>query len=759
MIYNFEQIELDEALRIYSSFAKTEEGALIILNQRSFLPLEEIDKRQKLIKILENFEDENLFEISELKIILEPLIKDYNYLFSEKELSILLKKIGYFKNLKENLKKLENELLDDFISSIFDPEPLEVFERLFSDDGFLKKDATENLKKLYKKEKTLFNQIQKVLEKEIEKHRDFLSEETFMFKQERYCLPVKKSYQSKVEGVFWGISNSRETIFIEPSSLLILNNSLRSIIQEIELEKQRICAEITENIKNYLEDILKSLQTLYKIDFLNALGKFKKNFNGILPEIIDPADGIFLNESFHPILYWMKKENSSKVVPLSLSLKPPQKCLILTGPNGGGKTVTLKTVGLMVSLGLMGFPLTARDGTKIPYIKKLFISIGDAQDIEKGLSTFTSVISNLSIFLKEVDSSSFCLIDEVGFGTNPEEGAALGISILKGIAQKNPFVIASTHLDYIKFLSLEDERFANGSMAFDEVTGMPTFEFIKDIMGKSNAFAIAEKFGMPKEIIESAKNHLDKKSLELESFLEKLQILEKEKKGELEKIREERENHQRILNNIEKEREEEKEKLKNDFEKFKKSLWEKLNSEIEKLRAEGIQIGKKKEEKLILNLTSDFPFEEKKEKKDDSLKINSSVFHKTLRKKGVLRRINGEIGVIDVEGKNLWVSLNEIEKIEDKENKTEVNYLLKNEEEVRDSLNLIGKRVEDAQEEIDTFLDNSAKYGILRVKIIHGHGTGKLKRGVREYLKKHPLVSNYGAEENDGATWVELVNG
>lgn len=758
MIYNFEQIELEEALKIYSSFAKTREGISMILNQRRLLSKEEIEKKHKFIKIFENFEDDGLYEISELKFLLEPLINDFRYIFSEKELFVILRKIKLFNNLKANLIKLNDELIEQYVFKIFNSEPLEIYEKLFNEEGFFKKDATENLKKLYKKEKIIFTQIQKLLEKEVEKYKDFLSEQTFMFKGERYCLPVKKNYQSKVEGVFWGLSNSKETVFIEPSSLLLLNNSYKSILNEIEIEKQKLCGQITKNIKNCLNDILKSIEILYEIDFYNSLGKFKKELKGVLPEIIKKEEGITLNNSFHPILYWLKRKGDSKVVPLNLKLSPPKKALILTGPNGGGKTIALKTIGLMISLGLMGFPLISGDGTKIPLIENLLISIGDSQNLEKGLSTFTSIISNLSHFLNFANSSSFCLIDEVGFGTNPEEGSALGISILKGLADKNAYIIATTHIDYIKYLSLEDERFANGSMEFDEKEGFPTFKFIKDLMGKSNAFAMALKFGMPEEIIERAKSFLDKKVVEAEKILEKLQSIVNEKEKELENLRIERENLKKQNEKIKKEWQEEKEKLKTDFENFKKSFWEKLNKEIEILREKGIQIGKKKEEKLIVNLTPEFPIKEEKEE-DKSFGINSTVFHKILKKKGILVRLDGKIAVVNIEGKNFWVNLNELENVKEKEISIPVNFVLKKEIEVKNSINLIGKRVEEAIEEIDLFLDNSMKYNITRVEIIHGHGTGKLRRGIREYLKNHPFVLKFEPSENNGATFVELKNG
>jgi len=757
VIYNSFQIELKEALKIYSSFAKTEEGRLKILNFEDFLPKEEIEKKHKFIKIFENFEDEYLYEISELKSNLIPLIEDPNYIFNEKELFDILRRIKYIEILKENLKKLKSPDLNNFILAIFDPILLSSYEELFSEDGLLKKDATENLKKLYKREKTLFSQIQKTLEKEIERYKNYLSEPTIMFKGERYCLPVKKSYQSKIEGVFWGISNSKETAFIEPTSLLNLNNLYRSVLSEIEVEKQKICTEITKKIKKNLEEILKSLDILYEIDYLNSLAKFKKNLKATLPEIVEAEDGINLVDCFHPILLWINKDNPSKIVPLNLGLRPPKKCLILTGPNGGGKTIALKTIGLMLSLGLMGFPLTAKDGTKIPLIEKLFISIGDSQNIEKGLSTFTSIISTLSFFLKNSNELSFCLIDEVGFGTNPDEGAALGISILKGLADKNSYIISTTHIDYIKFLSLEDDRFSNGSMAFDEKTGLPTFQFVKDIPGKSNAIAMAEKFGLPEEIIKKAKEYLNKNSAEIENLLEKLQKLIKEKNEELEELKKEKEKAKKLMEELEEEKSKEIEKLKVDFEKFKKEIWGRLNYEIEILRKEGFQIGKKKEEKLILNLTPKNPLEEKKEDVSP-FQINSYVFHKNLKKSGILRRIDGKIGVVEIEGKKIWVNLNELENKIDEEKGAFVNFSLK-EEEAKNSLNLIGKRVEEAQDEIDTFLDNSIKYGIKKVVIIHGHGTGRLRRGIREYLKNHPLVLRFGAEENNGATWVEIKNG
>ncbi len=224
MIYNYKQLELDQVLLLISSFSKTEEGRNLILSKRDILPREEIYKIHKLINLFENFEEKDIWESANLKYLLEPLKRNFEHIYNEKETYIILNLILNFEDLKKNLKKLEDPLIEEMEKRVFTPDPLKKYLNLFEKEGILKKDATENLKKLHSDERLIFSQIQKQLEKEIENHKNYLSEETFMFREERYCLPVKKVYQNKVEGVFWGFSSSGETCFIEPSSLLKLNN-------------------------------------------------------------------------------------------------------------------------------------------------------------------------------------------------------------------------------------------------------------------------------------------------------------------------------------------------------------------------------------------------------------------------------------------------------------------------------------------------------------------------------------------------------
>lgn len=754
MIYNQSQIDLKEVLKIYSSFLKTEGGKKLILEKNGFLKKEEIEKEHKIIKAFENFEPVDLYEISELEYLLRP-IEEKNFVYEEKELYVIIKKIKKFEDLKKSLEKIKE--LENFSFNLIDPSFLKDYQDFFNEEGFIRKDANENLKRLSKKEKILFNQIQKEIENEIEKNKNYLTEKNFVFREERYCLPVKRVNQNKIEGIVWGISSSGETVYIEPSKILKMNNQYRLVLKEIEEEKKKICVEITETIRKRKDDLRKSLDTLYLIDYYNGLKDYKREMGAILPLISSIEEGIKLYNSKHPLLLWFSRENSKNVVPLTLDIIPPKKALILTGANGGGKTIALKTIGLMVCLSLMGLPITSGEGTKIPYLDNVFISIGDLQDIEKGLSTFTSTISNLSIFLKKANSSSLVLIDEVGFGTNPEEGSALGIAILKEFVDLGAFLVASTHLNYIKFLSFEDERFFNGSMAFDEKTGLPTFEFVKDALGKSNALFIAEKFGLPKEIIEKAKSYLDRKLLEMDEIIGKLQCLKKEKEEEVLKLKAEMEKLKKLEEKIKMERQEEKKKLNEEFERFKKCFWEKLNLEIENLRKEGLSIGRKKEEKLILGLTPENPFKDSNGEKLE-IKENSFVFHKYLKKEGILIRKEKNYGIVEIEGKNFWVKLNDLEMIREKKIEDKVSFVYR-EEEKKDTINLIGKTVEEAEGEVEVFIDNSLKWGIKKIKIIHGHGTGRLRKGIREYLKKHPFVLNFHPDERDGATIVELKNG
>ncbi len=609
--------------------------------------------------------------------------------------------------------------------------------------------------------------------------RTYLQDPIITMRGERYCIPVKAEYRSQVPGMIHDQSSTGSTLFIEPMSVVKLNNDLKELYGKEQEEIQIILARLSADVAEYVEQIRTDYQVLVQLDFIFAKGVLALEMNASLP-VFNTEGRIRIREGRHPLL------DSSKVVPISLTLGEDFDLLIVTGPNTGGKTVSLKTVGLFSLMGQAGLHIPALDRSELAVFENVFADIGDEQSIEQSLSTFSSHMTNIVSFLDQVDEHSLVLFDELGAGTDPTEGAALAIAILDHLHRQGVRTMATTHYSELKIYALSTEGVENASCEFDVETLRPTYHLLIGIPGKSNAFAIASKLGLPVDIIEEAKLHLSSEDESFEDILTDLEAgrktLEKEQaeiaayKRELEASRQDADKRQEKLNEqrerilreanekayaiLAQAKETADETMRN-FRRFGKEniSASDMEREREKLR--------KKMEKTREGMKQEMP-KPKKQHKASDFTLGVSVKVLSMNLTGTITSLPDSKGNVMVQMGifNSQVPITDLEIIEEKQDylkkvtrqtgKVKMGKALT----VSTEINLLGKTVDEAVAELDKYLDDASLAHLESVRIVHGKGTGALRAGIHKYLRrqKHVKAFRLGAfgEGDAGVTIAEL---
>ena len=649
--------------------------------------------------------------------------------------------------------------------------------------------ASVNLKKIRKemsdKEQALKRKLESIIRSA--QFAPLIQEPLITLRQDRYVIPVKQGQKGKLPGIVHDKSDSGATLFIEPLEVVELNNALRELIREEEREILKILQRLTTLIGEKAADISSSLLSLGEIDFIYARAVLANKMEAIEPEL-NKEGFISLIQARHPLL--KETGGEGRIVPIDLSLGKDFNILVITGPNTGGKTVTLKTVGLLSLMAQSGLHLPVAKGSEVTIFQKIFADIGDEQSIEQNLSTFSAHMKYIIQILKEADSQSLVLLDELGAGTDPTEGAALGIAILDYLKQKGAKVIATTHHDSLKSYAYLTEGVSNARVEFDEKTLKPTFQVSIGLPGKSCAFRIAERLGLPRDIVSRAQSLLTKEKMEASNLIGQLEqdkkILEKEK--ELIKIT--REEAVEIKKELAKELSEIREKKGEIFRQTYKEaeeIFKKAQNKVEKMVEDW---GKKKlnstkskgpllkEIREIKEEVKDKLLGEGEQVKSLEVKIGDYVRIKNLNREGILLSISdrSEEGKVQIEGMKIIVPLWEIEKIEeegklggalisepkrgDKSKKTVApnNLYLSKIKTFKNELSLRQFRVEEAKLVLEKYLDDAYLLGISPVYIIHGKGKGILREEVRKLLSNLPYVQSFKAgDAAEGGTGVTVV--
>ena len=609
--------------------------------------------------------------------------------------------------------------------------------------------------------------------------RTYLQDALITMRGDRYCIPVKAEYRSQVQGLIHDQSASGSTLFIEPMAIVKLNNDLKELYVQEQDEIRKILASLSEEAAQYIEEIRTDYRSLTDLDFIFARGALALTMRASRP-ILNEEGRIRIREGRHPLL------DQKKVVPITVSLGDEFSLLIITGPNTGGKTVSLKTVGLLTLMGQAGLHIPAGDRSEIAVFRQVYADIGDEQSIEQSLSTFSSHMTNIVSFLKKVDDRSLVLFDELGAGTDPTEGAALAIAILSHLHKRNIRTMATTHYSELKIYALSTPGVENACCEFDVESLRPTYRLLIGIPGKSNAFAISGKLGLPGYIIDDAKKRLSEQDVSFEDLLSDLEAsrrtIEKEQaeiaayKKEAETLKRQavqkqeklEEQRDRIIreanekaNAILREAKEVADETLRNFHKFGKE-----NISAAEMEKERERLRKKiKDTSASASLKTNKP---KKTYKPSDFKLGESVKVLSMNLTGTIGSLPDARGNVTVQMGILrsQVNISDLEIIEEvspyapkRMNRTAKSKIKMSKSlSVSPEINLLGKTVDEAVAELDKYLDDALLSHLNSVRVVHGKGTGALRKGIHEYLRRQKHVKSYRlAEFGEGDAGVTIV--
>ena len=612
--------------------------------------------------------------------------------------------------------------------------------------------------------------------------RTYLQDAVVTMRNGRYCIPVKAEHRGQIPGMIHDQSSTGSTLFVEPMAVIKLNNDLRELELKEEKEIEMILATLSARCGEETEALRDDLDLLTKLDFIFARAQLSRSMNGTQPDFNEEGR-ILIKKGRHPLL------DKKKVVPIDIQLGKDFELLIITGPNTGGKTVSLKTVGLFTLMGQAGLHIPAFDHSELSVFHEVFADIGDEQSIEQSLSTFSAHMTNTVSILKEADDRSLVLFDELGAGTDPTEGVALAIAILSNLHRRGSRVMATTHYSELKVFALSTPGVENGCCEFDVETLRPTYRLLIGVPGKSNAFAISQKLGLSQDIIEEAKTHLTKQDEDFEDLLADLEqkrvTIEQERdqinsyKEEIRELKQRLESKQEKLDlsrdkilreaneqarNILQEAKDYADTTIRNFQKYGKAAGvsaKDMEKERGKLREKMSTVDKK------LSAKNAAPKKSHKQLTAKDLHIGDSIKVLSLNLKGTVSTLPDAKGNLFVQMGILrsQVNIRDLEKLDDTVitggnfSKTGSGKIkMSKSASVSTEINLLGKTVDEAIMELDKYLDDAYIAHLPSVRIVHGKGTGALRKGVHNYLRRQKHVKSYRLGEfGEGDAGVTIV--
>lgn len=631
-------------------------------------------------------------------------------------------------------------------------------------DGQIFDNASPTLKLIRTKLRGMDSKIKSKLNELKNSLSSKLSEQLVVVRDNRYCLPVKAEYKNSIKGITHDTSASLQTFYIEPYAVVELSLQKEKLVNEEKEEENRILRSLSKEVGYSFEQLNHNFEIVKRLDFLFAKASLAKEMNAIKP-ILTKDHKLNLIQARHPLL------NVKKVIPNDISFGNNYQGIIITGPNTGGKTVLLKTVGLLSLMTKFGLLIPCNEGSVMKVYDDVFCDIGDDQSIQSNLSTFSSHLSRIIEILNKISSESLVLFDEIGSGTDPLEGSSLAIAILKYLLDHNISFITTTHYSKLKIFGFNEPRVINASMEFNDKSLTPTYKLLLGVSGSSNAFNIARMLGLNDEVLHDAEKLLDESNDESRNMVNKIEqtnqlLIEKERLLE-EKIKE-NELLKTELNN-------ELNKVKTSKDKLLKEAYDKANSIIEKARYDSkqlldeIEILKEKNPKLhevaeakhkVNSL--DIHKKEVKGDKNHIYHLGDDCYVPRYEQYGVVERINGNkitvaLGNMRMEFKKedlLYINPNEVKKMYNVQTKVKNtnNGIKKSEKQVKMTLDLRGMRYEEAKDELLSYIDDLLLTGLKTANIIHGFGTGAIRNLVKEIVNKNPNIasSRYGGEGEGG---------
>lgn len=670
----------------------------------------------------------------------------------------------------------DTELPDDSLEEFFrileplTPVNTEIKRCILSEDE-VSDDASPGLRQVRRSMRSINDKIHTQMNSILNSSRSYLQDAVITMRDGRYCLPVKAEHKSQVSGMVHDQSSTGSTLFIEPMAIVKLNNDLRTLEIQEQKEIEMVLADLSNQLAPYLEELETDFETISRLDFIFAKAALSRHYNASQP-IFNTKGIINVKDGRHPLL------DPAKVVPISIHLGRDFDLLIVTGPNTGGKTVSLKTVGLFTLMGQSGLHIPAFDGSELAVFDEVFADIGDEQSIEQSLSTFSAHMTNIVQILDQADSNSLCLFDELGAGTDPTEGAALAIAILTFLHNMKCRTMATTHYSELKIFALTTPGVENACCEFNVETLQPTYRLLIGVPGKSNAFAISKKLGLPGYIIEDAKSHLEAKDETFEDLLTHLEenrvTIEKER-IQVEAYKLEAEQLKKRLAQKEERLDESRDKMIRDAkEQAQKILWDakdtadqtirqinKLASDSgisKELEAERSRLRSKLQDvdaSLSLKKDSTQPVKQIDPKK---LKLGDGVRVLSMNLNGTVSSLPNSKGDLYVQMGILrsLVNLSDLELLNEqsvsgptiggsakKAGSGSSSTRISKSFSISPEVNLIGMTTDEAIPQLDKYLDDAYLAHLPQVRVVHGRGTGALKNAVHKHLKKLKYVKEF----------------
>ena len=661
---------------------------------------------------------------------------------------------------KDYIHKEDFPILEGLFSTLYTNEG--VISKISSsiiDENTIDDKASPELQKIRKKIRNLEQDIRSKLNSMIHSSSfsKYVQENVVTIRNDRFVIPIKEEYRTQVKGFVHDVSNAGSTLFIEPLSIFELNNEINQLRLEEEVEIEKILQQLTSLFYPYIEELKTDVEVIGTLDFIFAKAKYSKAISGITP-IINTNKEIHLINARHPLI------DKNKVVPISIELGKDFSTLLITGPNTGGKTVTLKTVGLLTCMACSGLNIPADEKSSIFVFEHIFADIGDDQSIADSLSTFSSHMTNIVNITKHANENSLILVDELGSGTDPVEGANLAISILDYFKTIGALTIATTHYQELKKYAMTSSGFENASVEFDVETLSPTYKLLIGVPGKSNAFEISQKLGLDISIIQKAKDLMSSNDITFEELLKNIyddkQLIEKEKEkilADSEQINNLKEKLQR--ENLEKEKQE-KEIINNAKVKARNILLEAKEDANEMIK----ELSNIKDSKEINTLRNSFNKKIKDIQLEPTISNNTSntnslskeevqpgkeVFVTSFNQNGMIlshvsknNEVQVQIGSMKINVKLEVLQNSKTHNSNSSKNMHASSHISKSRN-IKPEINVIGMNVEEANFVIDKFLDDCTLAKLETVRIIHGKGTGKLKNGIHQFLKNNSHVKSF----------------
>lgn len=795
------KLEYNQIIQIIEKYCKTYLGKKLCFQMEPVFSFEKVQisllETMEAVKLLYAKGRPPLAALNQLEIPLKTL--ESNQILSAKSLLDLAHLLKVSRELKDYFKKdflsssgqevsEENiSILQDYFSMLYANPSIEqeIFNKIL-DENTISDNASSKLFSLRKSRRNLEQGIKDKLSSLLHSssYTKYLMEPVITIRNNRYVIPVKQEYRTNIQGFIHDISSSGSTVYIEPTSIFEANNQIASLRMEEDIEIEKILQSLTNNLYTIFSELMLNISTIGTLDLLFAKAEYAKENNAVMP-ILNREKKINLIKAKHPLIA------SNIVVPVDISLGETYTSLVITGPNTGGKTVALKTVGLLLLMAYSGIPLPCHEESQICVFDHIFVDIGDEQNIQESLSTFSSHMLHIVEITKQITSNSLVLLDELGSGTDPIEGASLAISILEYLAQKGALTLCTTHYQELKEFALVTDNFENASFEFDVENLKPTYHLLVGIPGKSNAFEISRRLGLSSDIIERASSFIKQDHASIEEILKSIY----EDKIMIEKQKEE---IQKNLNQIE--------VLRKALEHDNSDLLQKRQQMLEDAKSEArdVLLSAKEEANEILQELTQNEVDIRKANQlrnelNDKIKdlgsVSTNVTNSNpLTKSEVSQGLEVWVPSLQNSGIILSSHVNKNDEVQVQVGLVKMNFKLdelsssnatnnmsrKNTNSKFDTLkhgkvttaqaskakfispeiNVIGQNVEDAIYVIDKYLDNCVMSGISPIRIVHGKGTGKLREGIHQYLKKHSHVKSFRigtfGEGEMGVTVVEL---